>query len=101
MIELYGSGYIEKGEVGLLAITLAREAMFGNDIMAECTPIGTKNKKALPQKELYQIKLAIFQLFPNFWLEPERFEGVWRVCHTAIQQACGRQARDAKKRSQK
>ena len=101
MIELYGSGYVEKGEVGLLAITLAREAIFGNEIMAECTPTGTKNKKALPQKELFQIKLAIFQLYPNFWLEPERFEDVWRVCHTAIQQACGRQARDAKKRSQK
>lgn len=66
MTELYGSGYVEKGEVGLLAITLAREAMFSNEIMAECTPPGTKNKKALPQKELYQIKLAIFQLFPNY-----------------------------------
>ena len=40
IIDVYGSGYGEKGEVGLLAITLAREAMFGNDIMAECTPTG-------------------------------------------------------------
>ena len=45
-------------------ITIAREAMFGPTGMAQCTPIGTKAKKALPQKELHEIKLAIFWLYP-------------------------------------
>ena len=83
--------------MGLLAITMAREAMFGPTVMGQCTPIGTKAKKALPQKELYEIKLAIFRLYPSCWLEPEKFEEIWKVCHTAIQQACGRQSRELRK----
>ena len=74
---------MERGEVGLLALTLAREAVFGPEIMAQCTPLGTRMKKALPQKELYQIKAEIFQCYH---LEPQRFEDIWKRCHIVIQQ---------------
>ena len=54
----------------MLAIILAREAVFGISIMAQCTPLGTKKKKALPQRELYQIKSAIFFAIQNAGCSP-------------------------------
>ena len=54
----------------MLAIILAREAVFGISIMAQCTPLGTKKKKALPQLELYQIKYAIFIAIQNAGCSP-------------------------------
>jgi hypothetical protein len=35
--------------------------VFGPEITAQCTPLGTKTKKMLLQTELYHIKVAIFQ----------------------------------------
>ena len=48
--------HVRKGEDGLLALVLAREAVFWAAVMANCTPLGTKTKFALPQRELYTIK---------------------------------------------
>lgn len=45
---------IDMGGDGLLK--LAREAVFGINIMANSTPQGTKKKNALPQQELFLIK---------------------------------------------
>ena len=47
---------VRKGEDGLLALMLVREAVFGPAVMAKCTPLGTKTKYALPQRKLYSIK---------------------------------------------
>ena len=57
-------------------------AVFGPQVMAQCTPLGTKSKMALPQKELLRIKEAIFELYPQYWLEPERFDAVWKRCYS-------------------
>lgn len=97
IIEQYGN-LVYKGEDGLLALTLARDAVFGQEVMAQCIPLGTKNKKALPQKDLSLIKQAIFQLHHDMWLELEKFEPTWKTCHISIQQGCGRKCRDAKKK---
>ena len=97
VLERYIS-YVWKGEDGLLALVLAREAVFGAAVMAKCTPLGTKTKLALPQRELYTIKKAIFQCHPECWPEPQCFEDIWRKCHTAIQQGCGRSYRGEKEK---
>ena len=50
--------------LGTLAQVIAREAVFSTDMMAVCTPLGTKKLKALPQDELMRIKQAMFQAHP-------------------------------------
>ena len=35
---------------------LAKEAIFGEEIMRKCTPGGTRELPGLPRKELYEIK---------------------------------------------
>ena len=82
---------------GTLAQTLARMAVFGERIMGHCTPTGTRSLRALPQKELMQIKVIIFQYYPNLWRSPEGFETIWCTCQTAMEQCCGRLRREAKK----
>ena len=71
---------------GTLAQVIAREAVFGMDMMAVRTPLGTKQLKALPQDQLMQIKEAMFQAHP--YSDPDCFDvDVWSVCHKAIEQA--------------
>ena len=82
--------YTARGEDGLLALILARDAVFGVKVMAECTPTGTRKKKALPQRELFSIKQAIFECHEECWHDPMAFEAIWKKCHIAIQQGCGR-----------
>ena len=73
-----------------LAQYLAKETVFGEEIMRLCTPTGSKQRKALPQQELLSIKTAIFKLYPLYWHDPRGFEEmIWAKCHTAIVQACG------------
>ena len=64
---------------------IAREAVFGSKTMAECTPFGTRELKALDVKKLQSIKRAIQTFFPCYQAE---FEGIWRACVDAIGQAC-------------
>ena len=83
---------------GTLAQVIAREAAFGTEIMALCTPLGTKELRALPQEELMRIKKAMFQAHPC--TDPDRFDSeVWSICHTAIEQDCGRARRLAQKKN--
>ena len=43
-----------------VAQQLARFAVFGEDIMKKCTPLGSHTLRALPQAGLWRIKCAIF-----------------------------------------
>ena len=44
-----------------LAQKLARDALFGDDVMMRCTPFGTGTLNALPVRELQYLKDIIFQ----------------------------------------
>lgn len=69
---------------------LAREAIFGKEVMARCAPQGTRSEPALPRAELYRLKKIIFQLFPTYHMCPASFESLWKMCLTSIEQACKR-----------
>ena len=71
-----------KGEskAGTLAVKLAREALFGDAVLAKCTPFGNREQPALPTNELNRLKEELFQLFPQYLLNPAEFESLWRVC---------------------
>ena len=70
-------------KAGTLAVKLAREALFGDDVLIRCTTFGNREHPALPVAEL-------FQLFPQYWPNPLEFEPLWRTCGEAVGQACKR-----------
>ena len=74
------------GSAGTLAVKLARECFFGEDVLAKCTVYGARDKPALPSAELAQLKQAMFNLFPQFWQSPIQFEPVWNACVISINQ---------------
>ena len=66
---------------------LAREAMFGNDVMVKCTVMGEREHPRLPAAELYELKRVIFQQFPKLWMSKHEFEPLWKGCVDAMGQA--------------
>ena len=83
---------------GTLAQLLAREAIFGSEVMGQCTPTGSKRLHALPQKELMDLKIIMFQYYPQWWMSPEMFKDTWHTCQVAIEQCCGRLRRAMQKK---
>lgn len=76
---------------GTLAQRLAKETVFGVEIMKRCTPAGSKKLPGLPQEGLYEIKKIIFSELYKFHNQPGDFEPIWqRKCMVAIEQACNR-----------
>ena len=47
--------------------------------MKKCTALGGQEPPGLPRKELFDIKKAIFDLFPSYWKNDEDFEAVHMV----------------------
>lgn len=86
-------------KVPTLAVKLAKESFFGEDVMAMCTVSGNRELPALPTKELQQLKHTLFMLFPQYWRSPHEFEPVWKSCTDSVGQACKR-ARGHSKTSQ-
>lgn len=76
--------------VSTLAVRIAREAVYGEKLMKQCTVFGGRDLPGLPREELFHLKKVIFDLFPAFWKNPEDFESVWSGCIDAIGQACKR-----------
>ena len=74
--------------MGTLACKIAKEAMFGKEVMKQCTPFGNRTLPALSSQELFEVKKAIFSQYPQYWRNPVEFEGTWKKCVEAIQQAC-------------
>ena len=70
-----------------LAVALAREAFFGEEVMAQCTTKGHGGKPGLPHKELMLLKEEIRKLYPNYWNCLVVFE---EKCYEQISQACNR-----------
>ena len=82
--------YASKGRVSTLALQIARDAVFGEDIMKRCTVMGNREYPGLPRNELFKVKEAIHNLFPELWKVPEEFEAIWSDCVDAIGQGCKR-----------
>ena len=79
-----------ESHAGTLCQRLAKEAIFGEDIMKQCTPYGTRDAPGLPHEELYSLKTIMFRQFPRFHSCPHLFEETWKKCIGSIEQACKR-----------
>ena len=80
-----------------LAVKLAHESVFGEDIMLHSTVAGGRGGfSALPFQELMQINSFLLQKFLN--LTAAEFEVVWIDCVEAIGKACKR-AREQRKKN--
>eukprot|EP00731_Ephydatia_muelleri_P022414 Em0014g1005a len=66
-----------KGEknAGSLAIKLAKDALFGDEVLKLCTPMGNRSLPALSTKELQQLKAIIYQQFPLYANSPRLQSG--------------------------
>ena len=74
----------QESKAGTLACKLAKEAIFGADIMKKCTP---RTSRA---KELKVLKKAMYTRFPQYWGNKVEFEPVWKRCLESVQQYCKR-----------
>ena len=80
----------------MLTVKLAKEAVFGEEVMRRCTPGGTRELPALPSMELYELKRTVLAQFPHYWNCLHDFEGVWKKCRDSLEQACKRARRKVK-----
>ena len=48
-----------------LAVKLAKESVFGEEVMRQCTVFGTRQLPGLPREELFQLKKAASTSSPN------------------------------------
>ena len=72
--------------ISRLAVKLAKEAVFGKDVLAQSTPLGFRNLKPLDPTGLATIKATIKNLC--VWSNAVEFESIWKNCMHAIGQAC-------------
>ena len=77
-------------KVPTLAVKLARESFFGEELMAQCTVMGCRGYPGLPYDKLCSLKETIFKRFPGYWSNAAEFQTVWVSCTDAIRQACKR-----------
>ena len=74
----------------MLAVALAREAFFGEEVVAQCSAKGYGGKPGLPHKEMMLLKEEVLRLYPNYLNSPHMFEEKWNKCSEQISQACNR-----------
>ena len=84
-----------EGNVRMLTVKLAKEAIFGEEVMRRCTPGGTRELPGLPVKELYELKKVTLAQYPQYWKCLHVFEGIWKSCRDSLEQACKRARRKA------
>ena len=77
-------------KVSTLALKLAKESFFGEEIMARCTVAGSRDRPALPTAEKNQLKALVQSFFPQYWRTPQEFEPIWNGCVNSIGQGCKR-----------
>ena len=73
-------------KITTLAVKLARESFFGNDLLRQCTVMGTREFSALPQDKLLEMKQFVEGIVPT--ASPPVFEDIWQKCVTQMNQAC-------------
>lgn len=76
-----------ESKAGKLAVKLAREAYFGEDVLSRCTVNGFRELPALPIAELSELKQMMLMQFPKYWNSVQEFESLWLICCDAIGQA--------------
>ena len=81
---------VNESKVGALAVKLAKESIFGNDLMKTCTVKGHRDLPALPVEGLSRLKDTLYGLFPKFWVNPASFEPLWNTAGEAVGQLCKR-----------
>ena len=64
---------------------IAREAVFGDYVLKQCMPLGSRDLPGLPLAELKEIKNIIFNLFPQYSNSQHEFESLWKKCIESIQ----------------
>ena len=74
------------GRVTTLALILAQECFFGEDVMIQCTPQGGSVKSGLPHAELMQFK-EIQKTFPLCWNAPTALVQVFGLHWSGMQEA--------------
>lgn len=80
-----------EGKAPTLAVKLARKSLFGDDVLAQCSPGGGRGLPGLPVAELNVLKELLFKNFSQYWNNPLEFESrVWTPSFNAIGQACKR-----------
>ena len=87
------------GKMTTLAVVLAREAFFGDQVMGQCTAKGHGDRPALPHQELMELKDVIKGAYPQYWNSPHAFESQWNKCTDQISQACKRARNKSKKQN--
>ncbi len=79
-----------------MAVKLAKESYFGEEVLRQCTVMGCRQYPGLPIKELNELKQTMFGLFPIYWTNNIGFDtDIWSQCVTAIGQLCKRLRSDA------
>ena len=87
---------VNEAKIGALAVKLAKESIFANDLMKTCTVKGHRDLPALPAEGLNRLKETLYGLFPKFWENPASFEPLWNTACEAVGQACKRLRTDKK-----
>ena len=75
----------------MFCLKLAKELIFGAEVMGRCTPGGTRKYPALPHQEMFQLKTIMFEHYPQYWSCLHLFEEVWKQCREVIEQGCKRE----------
>ena len=83
-------------KVPTLALKLAKESFFGEEVMGRCTFAGSRDLPALPSAEKQHLKHLLLSLFPQYWRTPHEFEPVWTACINSIGQGCNHIRRSGK-----
>ena len=69
-----------------LAISLAKDAIFGKEEMMRCSLSGRKNTATLDEKKLKYIKTIIQSRVPR--MSETEFEHLWLLCRGSISKSC-------------
>ena len=73
------------GKLTTLAVRIAREAVYGDCILRQCTPLGTRG---LSKRELEEDKKGTVRPLSCLCQKPEEFEPIWAARVSAIGQCC-------------
>ena len=87
---LLNAKYRVLSKASTLAVKLAKEAFFGDNVLVRCTVAGSREFPGLPHKEMQELKGVMLRQFPQFWQTPVQFELTWKDCCESIGQACKR-----------
>ena len=72
----------QENVIGKLVVKLARDCLFGSDILSKCTVMRYCDYP-------YELKQAIFSVFPKYWQNQIQFESkIWSTCVNSIGQLC-------------